>query len=65
MQVGFYPAQTGFADKEPTMFKPTRLSFTLAALLASAVVQADIEVPLGSTQRVTQLFALPNNCNVI
>ena len=47
------------------MFKPTRLSFTLAALLASAVVQADIEVPLGSTQRVTQLFAYPNNCNVI
>lgn len=47
------------------MFKPTRLSFTLAALLASAVVQADIEVPLGSTQRVTQLFAFPNNCNVI
>ena len=30
-------------------------------LLASAVVQADIEVPLGSTQRVTQLFAFPNN----
>ena len=47
------------------MFKPTRLSFTLAALMASAVVQADIEVPLGSTQRVTQLFAFPNNCNVI
>ena len=47
------------------MFKPTRLSFTLAALMASAVVHADIEVPLGSTQRVTQLFAYPNNCNVI
>ena len=47
------------------MFKTTRLSFTLAALLVSAVVQADIEVPLGSTQRVTQLFAFPNNCNVI
>ncbi|PRA26406.1 hypothetical protein [Pseudomonas poae] len=47
------------------MFKPTRLSFALAALLTSAVVQADIEVPLGSTQRVTQLFAFPNNCNVI
>ncbi len=28
-------------------------------------LQADIEVPLGSTQRVTQLFAYPNNCNVI
>ena len=47
------------------MFKPTRLSFTLAALMASAVVHADIDVPLGSTQRVTQLFAYPNNCNVI
>src|SRR5450830_1547684 len=47
------------------MFKPTRLSFTLAALMASAVVQADIEVPLGSTERVTRLFAYPNNCNVI
>ncbi len=47
------------------MSKPTRLSFTLAALLASAAVQADTEVPLGSTQRVTQLFAYPNNCNVI
>ncbi|RQO45161.1 hypothetical protein [Pseudomonas sp. KBW05] len=47
------------------MYKPTRLSFTLAALMASAVVQADVEVPLGSTQRVTQLFAFPNNCNVI
>ncbi|MBF6026110.1 hypothetical protein ICY20_00070 [Pseudomonas sp. P115] len=47
------------------MFRPTRLSYTLAALMASAVVQADIEVPLGSTQRVTQLFAFPNNCNVI
>ncbi|KTC62881.1 hypothetical protein AO262_02660 [Pseudomonas fluorescens ABAC62] len=47
------------------MFTPTRLSLTLAALMASAVVQADIEVPLGSTQRVTQLFAYPNNCSVI
>lgn len=41
------------------MFKPNRLSFTLAALLSSAAVQADIEVQLGSTQRVTQLFAFP------
>ncbi|WP_455824667.1 hypothetical protein [Pseudomonas graminis] len=47
------------------MFKPTRLFFPLAALLASAVVQANIEVPLGSTPRVTRLFAYPNNCNVI
>lgn len=47
------------------MLTSTRLYLTLAALMASAVVQADIEVPLGSTQRVTQLFAYPNNCNVI
>jgi hypothetical protein len=47
------------------MFKLTRLSCTLAVLMASTVVQADIDVPLGSTQRVTQLFAYPNNCNVI
>ena len=47
------------------MFRSTRLSYTLVALMASAVVNADIEVPLGSTQRVTQLFAFPNNCNVI
>ena len=47
------------------MFKLSRLSFTLAALTLSAVVQADITVPLGTPQRVTQLFAYPNNCNVI
>jgi hypothetical protein len=47
------------------MFKPTRLSFILAALTLSAVVQADVEVPLGTPQRVTQLFAYPNNCSVI
>ncbi|CRM24650.1 hypothetical protein ABFV51_25925 [Pseudomonas asgharzadehiana] len=47
------------------MFKPTRLCLAVAALIGSAVVQADIDVPLGSTQRVTQLFAYPNNCNVI
>ncbi|MFC6336493.1 hypothetical protein GIR22_12385 [Pseudomonas sp. CCM 7891] len=47
------------------MFKLTRLSFTLAALTLSAVVQADVEVQLGSPQRVSQLFAYPNNCSVI
>ena len=41
------------------MFKPTRLSFILAALMASAVAQADIEVPLGSTQRVTNCSPTP------
>jgi hypothetical protein len=47
------------------MFKLTRLSFTLAALTLSAVVHADVDVKLGTPQRVTQLFAYPNNCSVI
>ncbi|SDV05061.1 hypothetical protein [Pseudomonas mucidolens] len=47
------------------MFKLTRLSFTLASLTLSAVVHADVELDLGTPQRVTQLFAYPNNCNVI
>ncbi|WP_434701207.1 hypothetical protein [Pseudomonas sp. D1-36] len=38
----------------------------LAALALSATAQAaDIGVNLGSTERVTRLFAYPNNCNVI
>lgn len=37
----------------------------LAALALSATVHADIDVQLGSTERVTRLFAYPNNCNVI
>lgn len=40
-------------------------STTLATLLLSNVVQADVSVNLGSTERVTRLFAYPNNCNVI
>ncbi|KAF1024469.1 MAG: hypothetical protein GAK37_03106 [Pseudomonas sp.] len=47
------------------MFKLPRLSFALALLTASAVAQADVELTLGTPQRVTQLFAYPNNCNVI
>ncbi|MFC6572816.1 hypothetical protein ACFQDJ_16495 [Pseudomonas brassicacearum] len=40
------------------------LSF--AALAFSAAAHAtDIDVQLGSTERVTRLFAFPNNCNVI
>ncbi|TWC25921.1 hypothetical protein FBY06_101466 [Pseudomonas sp. SJZ085] len=40
--------------------------FPLAALALSATVHAtDIDVQLGSTERVTRLFAYPNNCNVI
>ncbi|NHN66555.1 hypothetical protein G7W60_01740 [Pseudomonas fluorescens] len=37
----------------------------LAALALSATVHADVDVQLGSTERVTRLFAYPNNCNVI
>jgi hypothetical protein len=38
---------------------------TLAALTLSAVAHADADLKLGSTERVTRLFAYPNNCNVI
>ena len=39
---------------------------SLAALAFSATAQAaDIDVQLGNTERVTRLFAYPNNCNVI
>jgi hypothetical protein len=38
---------------------------TLAALTLSATAHADINLKLGSTERVTRLFAYPNNCNVI
>ena len=47
------------------MFKLTRLSFTLVALSVSTVVQADVELDLGTAQRVRQLFAYPNTCSVI
>ena len=47
------------------MFKSTRLSFTFVALTVSTVLQADVELDLGTAQRVTQLFAYPNNCSVI
>jgi len=45
------------------MFKLATL--TLAALTLSSVAQADADLKLGSTERVTRLFAYPNNCNVI
>jgi len=37
----------------------------LAALMLAGSAQADVQVQLGSTARVSQLFAYPNNCNVI
>jgi hypothetical protein len=45
------------------MFKLAGL--TLAALTLSAAAHADVDLNLGSTERVTRLFAYPNNCNVI
>ena len=36
-----------------------------AGLLACHAQAADVTVKLGSTERVTRLFAYPNNCNVI
>ena len=45
------------------MLKLTGL--TLAALTLSAAAHADVDLKLGSTERVTRLFAYPNNCNVI
>jgi hypothetical protein len=45
------------------MFKLTGL--TLAALTLSAAAHANVDLKLGSTERVTRLFAYPNNCNVI
>lgn len=38
---------------------------TLAARTLSAAAHADVDLKLGSTERVTRLFAYPNNCSVI
>jgi hypothetical protein len=45
------------------MLKLTGLTF--AALALSAAAHANVDLKLGSTERVTRLFAYPNNCNVI
>jgi len=47
------------------MPKATALATAFAALTLAGAAHADIQIDLGSTQRVTQLFAYPNNCNVI
>ena len=47
------------------MSKIAVLTSTLAALTLSTLAHADVEMKLGSKERVTQLFAYPNNCNVI
>lgn len=43
----------------------TPFALGLIALAASSAVLADARVPLGDAQRVTRLFAYPNNCGVI
>jgi hypothetical protein len=53
------------ADKDMSMKKTAALSAAFATLALSALAQADVNVKLGSTERVTHLFAYPNNCNVI
>jgi hypothetical protein len=41
------------------------LGIAIVALTFSLAAQADVNVTLGSKERVTRLFAYPNNCNVI
>jgi len=41
------------------------LGTAIAAITFSLAAQADVNVTLGSKERVTRLFAYPNNCNVI
>jgi hypothetical protein len=48
-----------------SMLKTAVWTATLAALTLSATAHADVQVKLGSRERVTHLFAYPNNCNVI
>ena len=45
------------------MFKLAAL--TLAAFTLGTTAHADVNLKLGTTERVTRLFAYPNNCNVI
>ena len=47
------------------MRHPKWLVSAIGAFVLAANAQADVEVALGSPTRVSQLFAYPNNCNVI
>ncbi|VVN85833.1 hypothetical protein [Pseudomonas fluorescens] len=47
------------------MFKLAGLALATLTLTLSAAAHADVALKLGSTERVTRLFAYPNNCNVI
>lgn len=48
-----------------SMTAKAALGIAIAALTFSLAAQADVNVTLGSKERVTRLFAYPNNCNVI
>lgn len=47
------------------MLKCSPAVVALGLALASAAAQADTQLDLGSRERVTRLFAFPNNCSVI
>jgi hypothetical protein len=47
------------------MRRSTGLAAALAATLFAVDVAAEVQVNLGSQERVTRLFAYPNNCNVV
>jgi len=47
------------------MSKLAVFTTALAAFTLSVAAQADVQVNLGSQERVTQLFAYPNNCSVV
>ena len=47
------------------MKKTAALSAALATFTLSLAAHADVDVKLGSKERVTRLFSYPNNCNVI
>jgi hypothetical protein len=57
------PAVLAATDMELSMHKIALSG--LAALAFSGLALADAQIDLGDTQRVTRLFAYPNNCNVI
>jgi hypothetical protein len=59
------PVAGHIAIKDPSMHKAAVWTATLAALTISTVAQADVRIKLGSRERVSQLFAYPNNCSVI
>lgn len=47
------------------MRRMTGLALTSMAALFSLAAQADVQLDLGTTQRVTPLFAYPNNCTAV